>query len=87
MNCDNFQEIERVNEVIEELGGSESCVGVRVNPQLGGGKIKETGTIARTSKFGVPMEMKGGEERVCVFWGWSTRKLFTRQIRNEDKHF
>ncbi|GMH89981.1 hypothetical protein TrST_g10985 [Triparma strigata] len=59
MNVDNFQEIERVNEVIEELGGSESCIGVRVNPQLGGGKIKETGTIARTSKFGVPMEMKG----------------------------
>jgi len=59
MNCDNFQEIHRVNGIWESLNGeSKSCIGVRVNPQLGEGAIAATGTIAPTSKFGVPMESK-----------------------------
>ena len=60
INADNLTELGRIDEILKTLEGEgPAVIGVRINPQIGGGKIKETGTVARTSKFGVPMEAKG----------------------------
>lgn len=64
LNADNLEELERIDAIlVAEFGGGgargsgtcTSTLGVRVNPQYGEGKISATGTIARTSKFGVPL--------------------------------
>ena len=64
LNADNLDELQRIDEILaSEFGGGgrsglgtcKSTIGVRVNPQYGEGRIAATGTIARTSKFGVPL--------------------------------
>jgi diaminopimelate decarboxylase len=64
LNADNLEELERIDEILTNefggggtkgLGSCTSSVGVRVNPQYGEGAIAATGTIAKTSKFGVPL--------------------------------
>ena len=64
LNADNLEELERIDEILtSDFGGGAakgrgsctSSVGVRVNPQYGEGAIAATGTIAKTSKFGVPL--------------------------------
>ena len=69
LNADNFEELERIDEILaadhggggrKGLGTCTSTIGMRVNPQYGEGAIAATGTIAATSKFGVPLtELKG----------------------------
>lgn len=59
LNLDNFQELEKVNDILKEEHFEHVDIGIRVNPQLGAGKIKEMGTSSPTSKFGVPL----GEKR------------------------
>ena len=63
VNLDNFQELARVDEIVAKLGGYKSrafaCVGLnvglRINPQVGVGSIKEFSTAGQVSKFGIPL--------------------------------
>ena len=55
LNIDNFQEFERVRSMIG-TGDCESCVGFRINPQVGAGRITAMSTATSTSKFGVALE-------------------------------
>ena len=60
VNADNMEELERINEIIKTVNEDDKpkLIGVRINPQIGEGTIKETGTASRTSKFGVPLSDK-----------------------------
>jgi len=53
LNLDNFQELERVDNLIRENNYPVVNVGLRINPQVGAGNIKEMGTSVPTSKFGI----------------------------------
>ena len=82
LNADNFDELARINEILaaehggggaKGLGTCKSRIGVRVNPQYGEGKIAATGTIAPTSKFGVPlMECKQELLEAYERYAWLT---------------
>eukprot|EP01119_Soliformovum_irregulare_P012336 TRINITY_DN3194_c0_g1_i1.p1 TRINITY_DN3194_c0_g1~~TRINITY_DN3194_c0_g1_i1.p1 ORF type:complete len:439 (+),score=120.11 TRINITY_DN3194_c0_g1_i1:28-1344(+) len=52
LNLDNAQEIERVGELVNKNHYSNVKVGLRVNPQIGEGQIKEMSTAGAYSKFG-----------------------------------
>ena len=60
VNADNMEELERINSLLDKVVEEDrpSIIGVRINPQLGSGTIKETGTASKTSKFGVPLSDK-----------------------------
>ncbi len=51
INADSAEELAR----IEQLG-PRGRIGLRVNPQVGEGRIAATSTVGRTSKFGVPLD-------------------------------
>ena len=61
MNIDNFQELEVVNDILThdatlfQHAMSYPLLGLRVNPQVGGGSILETSTATSSSKFGIPI--------------------------------
>ncbi|WP_030899696.1 diaminopimelate decarboxylase, partial [Streptomyces sp. NRRL S-474] len=63
INVDNFQELSRIDDI---LAGHppRSRIGVRVNPQVGGGTIAAMSTATQTSKFGVPLTDQGSRERL-----------------------
>ena len=63
LNIDNFQEYERVVELMNETGSS-SRVGFRINPQVGSGSIDAMSTATNSSKFGVALEDAGNRERI-----------------------
>ena len=63
LNIDNFQELERVRDLIGS-GSSASRVGIRVNPQVGGGSIGPMSTATVSSKFGVALEDPGNREQL-----------------------
>ncbi|GFR48783.1 hypothetical protein Agub_g10731, partial [Astrephomene gubernaculifera] len=55
-----MQEVERVAALLRELppepaGGPERIIGLRINPQVGEGRIAALSTAGRVSKFGVPL--------------------------------
>jgi diaminopimelate decarboxylase len=56
LNLDNFQEFERVKKLMETGQYKNSNIGIRVNPQVGGGAIEALSTATATSKFGIPTE-------------------------------
>ncbi|MET9223007.1 MULTISPECIES: diaminopimelate decarboxylase [unclassified Streptomyces] len=64
VNADNPQELARIDAL--RLAGAESAspVGLRVNPQVGGGTIGAMSTATATSKFGVALRDPGAEEWV-----------------------
>lgn len=55
INCDNIQELERVQQLIATTPETTSTIGLRINPLLGLGTIKELSVSDATSKFGVPL--------------------------------
>ncbi|MGD2128792.1 MAG: diaminopimelate decarboxylase [Lysobacterales bacterium] len=63
LNIDNFQELERVSDLIGS-GGTASRVGIRVNPQVGAGSIGPMSTATVSSKFGVTLGDPGNRERL-----------------------
>ncbi|GAA1314327.1 diaminopimelate decarboxylase [Leucobacter albus] len=63
LNVDNFQELARVRTILEE-SGSESEIGVRLNPQVGAGAIAAMSTASAHSKFGVPLRDPGMREQL-----------------------
>ncbi len=54
VNLDSFQELHRVAELMEQRQYT-STIGMRMNPQVGFGKIASTSLGAEYSKFGVPL--------------------------------
>jgi diaminopimelate decarboxylase len=63
-SIDNEQELERVRNLLACRGASTSCIGVRVNTQIGAGSIAATSTATSTSKFGFPLRDSGSRERL-----------------------
>ncbi|CAL9482700.1 diaminopimelate decarboxylase [Streptomyces sp. enrichment culture] len=75
VNADNPQELGRIDALMAE-GPSASPVGVRVNPQVGGGSIEALSTATATSKFGVALRDEGAREwvvRAYLDRPWLTR--------------
>ncbi|WP_042545119.1 diaminopimelate decarboxylase [Leucobacter komagatae] len=63
LNVDNFQELARVRAILGETG-SESEIGIRINPQVGAGAIAAMSTASAHSKFGVPLRDPGVREQL-----------------------
>jgi diaminopimelate decarboxylase len=63
VNADNPQEIARIDALLA-AAPSASPIGLRVNPQVGGGSIDAMSTATATSKFGVALRDPGAEEWV-----------------------
>ncbi|MET8699612.1 diaminopimelate decarboxylase [Kitasatospora sp. NPDC004723] len=63
VNVDNWQELDRVDDLLR-AGASASRIGVRVNPQIGGGSIGAMSTATPTSKFGIALADEGNAERL-----------------------
>ncbi|WP_329331415.1 diaminopimelate decarboxylase [Streptomyces sp. NBC_00663] len=63
VNADNFQELTRIDEILA-FRPSASRIGIRLNPQVGGGEIAEMSTATTTSKFGIALEDDGSRRRL-----------------------
>ncbi|WP_443072014.1 diaminopimelate decarboxylase [Streptomyces sp. NBC_01477] len=63
VNADNPQEIARIDALLA-AAPSASPIGLRVNPQVGGGSIDAMSTATATSKFGVALRDPGAEDWV-----------------------
>ena len=75
VNADNPQELERIDALMRSAT-SRSPLGIRVNPQVGGGSIVATSTATPTSKFGVALRDEGAREWVVRAYAdrpWLTR--------------
>lgn len=55
INADSFAELERIAQLKQSIP-SKSKVGLRINPQVGYGKILSTSLAGEYSKFGVPLK-------------------------------
>ncbi|WP_369389673.1 diaminopimelate decarboxylase [Streptomyces sp. CG1] len=86
VNADNPQELDRLDALVlphspKGVGGApmtplRSPLGIRINPQIGGGSIGATSTATATSKFGVGLRDEGGREwvvRAFLERPWLTR--------------
>ena len=56
INIDNLQEMQRVANLVTAYPGA--TIGVRINPQVGSGKIADTSVADKYSKFGIPLERR-----------------------------
>ncbi|GAB2590614.1 diaminopimelate decarboxylase [Streptomyces capparidis] len=75
VNVDNFQELSRIDRILAARP-SRSRLGVRVNPQVGGGSIAAMSTATRHSKFGVPLADSGARRQLLDAYRdrpWLTR--------------
>ncbi|MFJ9868249.1 diaminopimelate decarboxylase [Streptomyces sp. NPDC101165] len=75
VNADNPQELDRLDALVRSAPGP-SPLGIRVNPQIGGGTIGATSTATETSKFGVALRDEGAREWVVRAYAdrpWLTR--------------
>nr|WP_258054898.1 diaminopimelate decarboxylase [Streptomyces sp. Ru71] len=75
VNADNPQELERLDALMRG-STSGSPLGIRVNPQVGGGSIEALSTATATSKFGVALRDEGAREwvvRAYLERPWLTR--------------
>lgn len=60
LNIDNFQELARVAEILDKQA-SASQIGLRINPQVGTGRILITSVAGDYSKFGIPVSQHRSE--------------------------
>ncbi|MGW3195274.1 diaminopimelate decarboxylase [Streptomyces sp. NPDC001118] len=75
VNADNPQELDRLDALAHE-SPTRSPLGIRINPQIGGGSIGATSTATATSKFGVGLRDEGAREwvvRAFLERPWLTR--------------
>ncbi|MGW2728751.1 diaminopimelate decarboxylase [Streptomyces sp. NPDC001494] len=75
VNADNPQELDRLDALVGPAA-PRSPLGIRVNPQIGGGTIGATSTATETSKFGVALRDEGAREWVVRAYAerpWLTR--------------
>ncbi|MEU9981962.1 diaminopimelate decarboxylase [Streptomyces sp. NPDC050856] len=63
VNADNPQELARLDALVP-VSSTASPIGLRVNPQVGGGAIDALSTATATSKFGVALRDPGARDRV-----------------------
>ncbi|MYV51138.1 diaminopimelate decarboxylase [Streptomyces sp. SID3212] len=76
VNADNPQELGRLDALVADAPGHRSPIGLRVNPQVGGGSIGALSTATATSKFGVALRDEGSRAwvvRACLARPWLTR--------------
>ncbi|MER5895289.1 diaminopimelate decarboxylase [Streptomyces sp. NPDC001876] len=74
VNADSFSELRRIGEL--RSTGSASVIGLRINPQVGGGSIGAMSTATDTSKFGVALGDPGVRKQVVQAFAerpWLTR--------------
>ena len=64
INADNFSELSRIDALLADRPASRSRIGVRVNPQVGGGTIAAMSTATRHSKFGIPLADGDNRQRL-----------------------
>jgi len=55
INADSIAEVERITKLKKRIK-SRSTIGIRINPQVGTGKIKMTSVAGEYSKFGIPLK-------------------------------
>ncbi|MEV0221188.1 diaminopimelate decarboxylase [Streptomyces sp. NPDC050704] len=75
VNADNPQELDRIDALVRSAS-TRSPLGLRVNPQVGGGSIGALSTATATSKFGVALRDEGAREwvvRAYLDRPWLTR--------------
>ncbi|MGW4044331.1 diaminopimelate decarboxylase [Streptomyces sp. NPDC004721] len=75
VNADNPQELARIDALVGSAT-PRSPLGIRVNPQVGGGAIEALSTATATSKFGVALRDEGAREwvvRAYLDRPWLTR--------------
>lgn len=75
VNADNPQELARIDALMASAP-SRSPLGLRVNPQVGGGSIEALSTATATSKFGVALRDEGARDWVVQAYAdrpWLTR--------------
>ncbi|GAA2461477.1 type III PLP-dependent enzyme domain-containing protein [Streptomyces lavendulocolor] len=75
VNADNPQELARLDALVREAP-TRSPLGLRVNPQIGGGAIDALSTATATSKFGIALRDEGaraGVVRAYLDRPWLTR--------------
>jgi diaminopimelate decarboxylase len=75
VNADNPQELARIDALMGSAA-PRSPLGIRVNPQVGGGSIEALSTATATSKFGVGLRDEGAREwvvRAYLDRPWLTR--------------
>jgi diaminopimelate decarboxylase len=75
VNVDSPQELARLDGLVHTPGAG-SPLGIRVNPQIGGGAIEALSTATATSKFGVALRDEGAREWVVRAYAerpWLTR--------------
>ncbi|NJQ02743.1 diaminopimelate decarboxylase [Streptomyces zingiberis] len=83
VNADNAEELSRLDSLVggsSLVGGASGAprgpLGIRVNPQVGGGSIAAMSTATGTSKFGVALRDEGARDwlvRAAVARPWLTR--------------
>jgi len=64
INADSIYELERIAK-LKKVIESKSTIGIRINPQIGFGKIKMTSVAGEYSKFGVPIKEFRNELLEC----------------------
>jgi diaminopimelate decarboxylase len=74
INADNFQELARLDRLVGPA--PRSVLGVRINPQVGAGRIGDTSTATASSKFGIPLRDHGN--RGLVIEAFLHRPWLTR---------
>jgi diaminopimelate decarboxylase len=75
VNADNPQELHRIDGLVRSAS-TRSPLGIRVNPQVGGGAIEALSTATATSKFGVALRDEGAREWIVRAYAdrpWLTR--------------
>lgn len=75
VNADNRQELDRIDGLVRSAS-TRSPLGIRVNPQVGGGSIEALSTATATSKFGVALRDEGAREWIVGAYAdrpWLTR--------------
>lgn len=69
INADNFEELARLGELAATLGIAPRA-GLRVNPQVGIGRIRATSVAGSYSKFGVPLAQRAAIFAAFARYPW-----------------
>ncbi|MET7742271.1 diaminopimelate decarboxylase [Streptomyces sp. NPDC005385] len=75
VNADNPQELDRIDAMVRSAP-TRSPIGLRINPQVGGGSIGALSTATATSKFGVALRDEGA--RAWILRAYADRPWLTR---------